>query len=319
LPKLVRSARISSFFYAHAACLDHGPGEGHPECPERLLAILDRIEGPEFLPLARREFAPAQREDLILAHDAGHVDAVLASIPRAGVGFIDGDTIVGAGSDRAALHAAGAVLDAVRAVLDTPRSNAFCAVRPPGHHAHRAKSGGFCLFNNVAIGAVSALRRYGLERVAVVDFDVHHGDGTQDILWDEPGALFVSMHQSPLYPGTGRPEETGAHDNILNIGLPPGSGDRDVKLAMRKTILPRLRAFAPQMIFVSAGFDAHRADPLGGLAVTEKGFASLMRDLLAAARTLCDGRLVAVLEGGYDTQSLAESVRACLREMMRKG
>ncbi len=290
--------------------------EGHPECPERLESIMKAVSAPEFSGLIRILARKASVEDLLLAHTPEHVTSILEIIPNQGLNFIDNDTMLCPLSGVAAFHAAGAVLDAVECVLAKPGSNAFCAVRPPGHHAHRDHAAGFCLFNNVAIGALSALERHGLSRVAIIDFDVHHGDGTQDIMWDEKDVLFISTHQSPLYPGTGRADERGAHGNIVNFPLPAGTGGDVFRDLMTDEILPRLNDFKPDMIFVSAGFDAHKDEQLASLALDEDDFAYLMKSFRDAAENLCQGRLVAVLEGGYNLNALGNSVAACLRVMM---
>ncbi len=303
-----------TFFFSPPACAGHRTNDGHPESPERLAAVLRSLPSG----VQRAETVRATRDDLLLAHDPTHVDAICSLIPDAGFNFVDDDTLVSPGSRDAALDAAGAVLTAVDDVLAGRAANAFCAVRPPGHHAHRAKAGGFCLFNNAAIGALAALKRTGLSRVAIVDFDVHHGDGTQDIAWNEAGIFFASLHQSPLYPFTGVAEERGAHANIVNVPLAGGSGGVAARTAMADIVMPRLDAFAPELVIVSAGFDAHEKDPLGALGWTTQDYAALMDMILDIADRHCGGKLVAVLEGGYNTAALAESVVACLERMMNR-
>lgn len=309
---------MTTLFITHPLCLKHCPNPGHPESPERLEAILKALAAPEFSGLDRKIASRAGESDLALAHSVEYIHEILRLIPKAGFNFIDNDTIVSPESGEAALHAAGAALDAVGAVFAGKADNAFCAVRPPGHHAHRNKAGGFCLFNNIAIGAMAALKRQGLERVAIVDFDVHHGDGTQSIVWQEPGIFYASIHQSPLYPFTGSVEENGAFDNVMNVPLPARSGGGAGRQALIEKIIPRLDIFRPELILVSAGFDAHRDDPVGGLDWSTEDYAFLMKALLDAADRHCRGKLVVVLEGGYDTAALAESVAACLRVMMKK-
>ncbi|MFH1157482.1 MAG: histone deacetylase family protein [Pseudomonadota bacterium] len=310
---------MTTLFITHPVCIEHLPNPGHPECPERLEAIEAALAADkEFSKLKRKTARRATLDDLKLAHGEKHIRETLALVPEIGLNFLDGDTPLSPQSGEAALHAAGAVLDAVDALLSGEASSAFCAVRPPGHHAHRDNGGGFCLFNNVAVGALAALKRHDLSRVAVVDFDVHHGNGTQDIARDEPGIFYASTHQSPFYPFTGKASETGRFNNILNIPLPAHSGGGAVRKAMLEKIIPRLDAFAPEIIFVSAGFDAHRDDPLGGLGWTEEDYAALMTMLLDATERHCNGRLVAVLEGGYNLAALGRSVAACLRVMMQR-
>ncbi len=311
---------MTTFFLTHPACLLHRLNSGHPECPARLESILGAVgDDPELAGLVRKTASQATVEDLELAHDAAYIESVLALVPQAGLNFLDNDTLLCPDSGVAALLAAGAVLDAVSAVMNKEAQNAFCAVRPPGHHAHAGKGGGFCLFNNVAIGARAALRRHGLSRVAVVDFDVHHGDGTQDIAWNDPGFFYASTHQFPLFPGSGTEEEKGAFDNIVNVPLQALSGGAAARKALAERIMPRLDAFAPEMVFVSAGFDAHREDPLGGLGWTDEDYTFMMESLLDAADRHCGGRLVVVLEGGYNTEALGRCVVACLRVMKQRG
>jgi acetoin utilization deacetylase AcuC-like enzyme len=308
---------MTTLFITPPLCLKHHPNSGHPESPDRLEAILKAIEAPEFSILDRKIAQCAEESDLALAHSKEHIREILNLIPEIGFNFIDNDTIVSPESGEAALHAVGAVLDAVDAVLTGKANNAFCAVRPPGHHAHRSKPGGFCLFNNIAIGAMAALKRHRLARVAIVDFDVHHGDGTQSIVWQEPGVFFASIHQSPLYPFTGSVDENGAFDNIINVPLQENSGGIAARQALIEKIIPRLNIFKPELILVSAGFDAHKDDPIGGLNWSTEDYAFLMTALLDAADRHCGGKLIAVLEGGYNTAALAESVAACLRAMIK--
>ncbi len=308
----------STLFVTNPVCLEHRTNPGHPESPARLESVLAALRAAGLAGLACRDSRRATAGDLALAHDPAHIDDVLGMMPETGFNFIDDDTIVSPASGIAALYAAGAVLDAVDAVMAKKAMNAFCAVRPPGHHAHRAKSGGFCLFNNIAVGAKAALERHGLSRVAIVDFDVHHGDGTQDIFWDDGRVFFASMHQSPLYPFTGDAQERGGAGNILNIPLAAGSDGVSALSKMKAEILPALIAFAPEMIFVSAGFDAHEKDPIGGLHWRTQDFAAMTAVLKQTAASFCEGRLVMVLEGGYDTVALGESVAVCVQELMEK-
>lgn len=310
---------MTTLFITHSVCLDHHPNDGHPECRERLEVILQAIAQPEFDVLKKIQAPKATFDDLLLAHTQNHIDFIFDQMPSGvALNFLDHDTAISSQSGEAALYAVGAVLAATQQVIDGHANNAFCAVRPPGHHAHKTYPSGFCLFNNIAIGALAAIERHGMKRVAIVDFDVHHGNGTQDIMWDNPDVLFISTHQWPLYVTTGTPAETGAHDNILNIPLPAGSDGATMRRAFVEKALPRLQQFDPQMIFVSAGFDAHRDDPLAGLCWETDDFAFLMQELLKAAERHCSGRLVAVLEGGYDLTALRESALTCVRLMMNQ-
>jgi acetoin utilization deacetylase AcuC-like enzyme len=297
----------------------HHTGSGHPECPARLATILEGLEGPRFGDLQRLQPEPVSIDQLAAVHSREHVLALLAHIPEQRVQHIDGDTCVSPDSGDAALKAAGAVCGAVDAVLGGEADNAFCAVRPPGHHATPVQAMGFCLFNNVAVAAAHARNRYQVERIAVVDFDVHHGNGTQAIFWDCAEVLYISSHQSPLYPGTGRAAESGAWGNVLNLPLPAGSGGATMRQAYTELAFPALQSFRPDLILVSAGFDAHRLDPLAGLNWTEDDYRWITRCLLDEAEQLCAGRLVSTLEGGYHLTALARSVAAHVAELMGLG
>jgi len=295
--------------YTHPACLQHDPGPGHPESPARLRAVLAALDRDRFSALDRIEAPRASTEALSRVHDPAYVARILASTPAEGLLRLDEDTLMSPASAEAALRAAGAVVAAVDAALDERASRAFCAVRPPGHHATADRAMGFCLFNNVAVGAAHALVEHGLERVAIADFDVHHGNGTPDIFAREPRVLFVSSHQSPLYPGSGGADETGV-GNLLNAPLPPGTGSLAFRQTWDEQLLPRLDAFRPQLLLISAGFDAHRADPLAQLQLGADDYAWLTSRLLEIARAHAGGRVVSTLEGGYDLDALATSAAA---------
>lgn len=307
---------MTTILYTHPACLEHDPGRGHPERPARLQAILEALEDDGFAALERREAPRADLEQIARVHPRSYVDHILASIPSEGHHGFDMDTIVSPGSGEAALRAAGALCAAVDAVMAGEADNAFCAVRPPGHHAEPERAMGFCLFNNVAIGAAQARAAHGLKRVAVADFDVHHGNGTQAMFWDEAELFFGSTHQMPLYPGTGSASERGAHGNIVNLPLPPMAGSREFRSAMTDGLLPALRRFAPEFLLVSAGFDAHQADPLAQLRFLDEDFAWATTELRGVAEDCCAGRLVSTLEGGYDLHALAASAAAHVRALM---
>ena len=307
---------MATLLFTHPACLQHDPSPGHPESPERLTAILAALEGPEFAGLIRREAPRAERAAIERVHTASFVERHLAAVPESGYVAIDGDTILSPASGEAALRAAGALCAAVDAVMAGEGTNAFCAVRPPGHHAEPSRAMGFCLFNNVAIGALHAKHAHGCERVAVIDFDVHHGNGTQAAFEQDATLFFASTHQWPLYPGTGRAEERGV-GNIVNVPLRPGSGSAQFREAMSGIILPALREFRPDFILISAGFDAHWEDPLANLEFTDEDFAWATREILGIARESCAGRVVSTLEGGYDLQALASSASAHVKELMR--
>lgn len=301
--------------YSH----DHLTPGGHPEQVARIKAVDAALAAPRFDPLVRVEAPEATMDDLCLAHPADYVAQIRDAIPETGFNALDSDTFVSPGSYKAAVHAAGALIAGVDAVLDGTALNAFAAIRPPGHHAEKSTPMGFCLFGNVAIGALHALRRRGCKRVAIIDFDVHHGNGTQDILWDEPGALFCSTHQMPLYPGSGAATETGAHGNILNAPLAPNAGSAEFRDVMERVVLPAVSAFAPDLILISAGFDAHRADPLANLNLGEDDFAWVTGAICDIADQCCQGRVVSTLEGGYDLQALAASAAAHVGVLMERG
>ena len=306
---------MTTLLYAHPACLQHNPGAYHPESPARLRAVLAALDRPDFAALERCEAPEAPLEDVLRVHSRRHVERTLAAVPQSGHVGIDADTILSPGSGAAALRAAGAVIAAVDAVIRKEAENAFCAVRPPGHHAEPERAMGFCLFNNAAIGALRAREVHGLARVAVVDFDVHHGNGTQ-AAFDKDGTLFyASTHQSPLYPGTGAASETGV-GNIVNVPLRAMSGSSQFRAGVSEFVLPALDSFRPELVLVSAGFDAHRSDPLAQLLLEEADFTWITEKLLEIAERHAEGRLVATLEGGYDLAALGASVAAHLRVLM---
>ena len=291
----------------HEECLNHMTPPGHPEQVARLEYILEALKPLDL----NRVTAPlAADDDLLRIHPKSHIDALHDAAPEAGSVAIDGDTHMSPGSLQAAYRAAGGVLRAVDMVLQGDAPNAFAAVRPPGHHAETQTAMGFCLFGNVALAAKHALDFHGLKRVAVVDFDVHHGNGTQDLLWDEPRALTITSQQMPLWPGTGAETDTGAYENVINIPLPPESDGKIMRAAYEARVFPKIKAFKPELILVSAGFDAHRDDPLAQLNWSTDDFAWLSRQICALAGDLCQGRLVSALEGGYDLEALAASVKA---------
>ncbi|MDH3473500.1 MAG: histone deacetylase family protein [Rhodospirillales bacterium] len=307
---------MTTLLYSHPACIDHDPGRMHPECPARLKAVLEALEAPEFAALERRQAPRAEQAQIARVHGADYVAAVLAAVPRSGHVGLDPDTFMSPGSGEAALRAAGALCAAADAVMAGEAANAFCAVRPPGHHAEQRRAKGFCLFNNVAVGAAHARAAHGLKRVAVVDFDVHHGNGTQAMFWDNPEKLFASTHQMPLFPFSGVTGERGVADNIVNVPLPPMSGSAEFRRAMSETILPVVSRFKPEFLFISAGFDAHEGDPLASLRFHEEDFGWATAELVALAKRCCAGRLVSTLEGGYKLDDLARSSAAHVRALM---
>jgi acetoin utilization deacetylase AcuC-like enzyme len=295
--------------YTHRAMLGHQPGPHHPESPERLAAVLSALEAEK---LDERLAQPINREDLERVHPAAFIDSITAAAPGAGFHALDADTIMSAGSLEAARLAAGAVTQAVRAVLAGEHDRAFCAVRPPGHHAEPAAAMGFCLFSNIAIAARAALAA-GLGRVAIVDFDVHHGNGTQAAFEAEPAVLFASVHQMPLYPGSGDPSETGV-GNIVNAAVAPDA-PREIWRRTFESLMSRVDAHAPDLILISAGFDAHARDPLANQRLEAADYDWATRAILEIARRRSGGRVVSSLEGGYDLQALGQSALAHVRAL----
>ena len=300
---------------SHDDCYDHVTPPGHPEQVARLDAVMGAVKGFDVLEVK----APlAADDDLMRVHPAAYIASVKAAAPAEGWRSLDEDTHMSAGSLAAAYRAAGAAVRAVDLVLDGTVANAFCATRPPGHHAERETAMGFCLFGNVAIAAKHALDHHGLKRVAILDFDVHHGNGTQDLVEDDARILFCSSHQSPLYPGTGAAHETGV-GNVVNVPLPDGTGSDAFRAAWSEKILPRVDAFAPELIIISAGFDAHRADPLAGMLLETADFTWITAEICDLADRHCAGRVVSALEGGYDLGALGDSVAAHMTVLEERG
>lgn len=307
---------MTTALITHPACLLHDTGPFHPECPDRLRAVMAALEAEEFLPLLREVAPLATEEQLTRVHPAAYVASILGVRPEPGERVqLDADTIMSEHSAEAALRAAGGAVMAVDAVMEGWARSAFAAVRPPGHHCERAIPMGFCLFASAAIAARHAQAQWGVGRVAVVDFDVHHGNGTQDIFERDETLFYASSHQYPCYPGTGAAEETGV-GNILNVPLAPNTGSREFRAAWADVIIPALDAWKPELLIISAGFDAHRADPLAQLRVETQDFAWLTAELMGVAGRHCGGKLVSILEGGYDLHALAAAAAAHVRTLM---
>jgi len=305
-----------TILFTHAECLAHEPGEGHPERPERLAAVLAALDHADFTALDRREAPLATREQIARVHGLDYVDAIIAAAPEHGRVRLDADTAMSPGSDRAALRAAGAVVAAIDAVMGGEANSAFCAVRPPGHHAEPRRAMGFCLFNSVAVGAAHAMTAWGLDRVAIVDFDVHHGNGTETMAAARQGWLYASTHQFPFYPGTGAANDRGPRRNIVNVPLAHGDGSAEFRAAFDSRIIPAIDDFEPELLIISAGFDAHRRDPLAGINLDTADFAWATGVLADTARRHASGRIVSSLEGGYDLKALGESAAAHVRALM---
>jgi acetoin utilization deacetylase AcuC-like enzyme len=301
---------MTTLYITHESFVEHDTGPHHPESPDRIRSVARAMEQSVFSGLVREEAPRATAQDIVRAHPGAYLDSLLKAMPEEGLRNIDADTVISPGSGEAMLRAAGAVVRGVDAVVAGEAVRAFCAVRPPGHHAESLRPMGFCLVNNVAVGALHARAVHNLERVAVIDFDVHHGNGTQEIFWNDSKAFYASTHQYPFYPGTGGRNERGAHNNVVNVPLPAGSGPAAFRTGISDEILPALTAFKPDFIFISAGFDAHKDDPLAQLRLTESDFAWATAALMDVAKKVCGGRVVSVLEGGYNLDALADCVTA---------
>jgi acetoin utilization deacetylase AcuC-like enzyme len=305
---------VPTAFLSHNTCLMHDTGADHPECRQRLSAISDRLIETGLDGVLQTLDAPAvTREQLQRVHDTAYIDTIEASIPESGVARLDPDTVIGPNSLAAAQHAAGAVVAAVDLVMGGLVDNAFCSVRPPGHHAERGRAMGFCLFNNIAVGAAHALAEHGLSRVAIVDFDVHHGNGTENIFEGDDRVLFCSTFQHPFFPYTPLLSNT---QNRISVPLDAGAGGKEFRIAVSDHWLPALERFKPEMIFVSAGFDAHVADDMSHVHLTDDDFRWVTQQIVNAAAKYADNRIVSTLEGGYELHSLARCTELHLRVLM---
>jgi acetoin utilization deacetylase AcuC-like enzyme len=307
---------MTTLYVTHPACLNHLTPPGHPERPDRLRAVEAALADDTFRSLARAEAPTVPFETIALCHPLEYVEHVREATPQQGMVRLDADTSLSSGSFEAALRAVGGPVMAVNEVMTGKADNAFCALRPPGHHAETARPMGFCLFNNVAIAARHAQDHHGVGRVAIVDFDVHHGNGSQEIFWADPTVMYCSTHEMPLYPGTGSRSECGAQDTIVNAPLRAGNGGREFREAMESVVLPRLRNFQPDLVLISAGFDAHMRDPLANLNLTDADFGWITAKLMEIADATASGRVVSVLEGGYDLEGLQQSVAAHVATLM---
>lgn len=302
---------MQTAYISHPLCLKHDMGALHPESPARIHAIEDQLIAAGLLDYLQRHEAPeATREQLLRVHDADYLDSIAASVPQQGIVYLDGDTALNPFSYQAALHAAGAVILGVDLVMARQAENAFCNIRPPGHHAERARAMGFCIFNNVAIGAAHALAQHGLQRVAIADFDVHHGNGTEYIFHDEPRVMLCSTFQHPFYPYVGA---DSGNDHIINVPLAAGTDGAGFRSAVTQHWLPALEHFQPELLLISAGFDAHRDDEMATLKLTEADFAWVTGELKQIAEKYAQGRIVSVLEGGYELHSLGRSALAHIK------
>ncbi len=308
---------MSTLLLSHPACLNHLTPAGHPERPDRLRAIEQALEDERFQTLAREQAPKAPLDIIALCHPMEYIEAIRDAAPNEGLVYLDGDTSMSPGSFEAALRGAGGAMRAVDEVMNQKAANAFVAVRPPGHHAETARPMGFCLFNNAAIATRYAQKRYEVERVSIVDFDVHHGNGSQNIFWADKTVMYCSTHEMPLYPGTGSVDERGEHNTIVNAPLRAGDGGNAFREAFETVILPRLRDFKPDLLVISAGFDAHTRDPLANLNLVETDYTWVTKKLMDIANNSAQGRIVSILEGGYDLEGLSHSVAAHVTALMR--
>jgi len=306
---------MSTLIFGHQSCEEHNMGSGHPERPDRIRAVKQALKADRFKDLECRQAPRATVEQITRVHDQRYVTKLLEAVPNKGRVQVDPDTSICPASGEAALRACGAIIAAIDAIMDGEANSAFCAVRPPGHHAEPTRGMGFCLFNNVAIGVEHARKIHNLERVAVVDFDVHHGNGTQAAFWADPNVLVASSHQYPFYPGTGAEDETGV-GNIFNVPLASGSGSTLFRRGMERLVLPALEEFEPDLIVISAGFDGHARDPLANICLEEEDFEWITANLVEIAGQYCNGRIVSSLEGGYDLEALSSSVTAHLAALI---
>jgi acetoin utilization deacetylase AcuC-like enzyme len=308
---------MSTLLLSHPACLDHLVPSGHPERPDRLRAVERALEAEKFQTLTRAQAPLAALETIALCHPMDYITELRDASPKEGLAHLDGDTTMSPGTFEAALRAVGGAVHAVDEVVEKKADNAFVATRPPGHHAETARPMGFCLFDNAAIAARHAQNRHGIDRVAIVDFDVHHGNGSQEIFWSDKTVMYCSTHQMPLFPGTGAVSESGEYNTVVNAPLRPGDGTDKFHDALESRILPRLIEFRPELVIISAGFDAHYRDPLANINLEETDFAWATQKLMEVADRYAGGRIVSLLEGGYDLQGLGNSVAAHVTALMR--
>ncbi len=306
---------MKTLYYEHPDFLLHNTGLGHPESPERVRRISTALAAPEFNDLIRRVPPLGTQQQVLLIHSTELWQSMHSTQPSEGLRYLDSDTALSPGSLQAALRAVGAACDAVDQIMAGKADNAFCATRPPGHHAEPKRAMGFCLFNTVAIAAEYARRHHHLQRIAIIDFDVHHGNGTQAAFSNQPQVLYASSHEMPHYPGTGHPSETGV-GNIVNVPLHAGENGASVRKKYREIILPAVQQFKPEFIFISAGFDAHKNDPLGEIDLEEADYQWLTQEIMQLAATHCHHHLISVLEGGYHLKSLASSVAVHVKTLL---
>ena len=294
---------------------NHNTGDGHPEKIDRVTVVIDNFKKLDNKDLVWKKPSKFDRSLLEITHNSDYINFVEKSFPEKGLSFLDGDTIVSPGSKDATSDAVGSIITAIDGVQNKDFNNAFCAVRPPGHHAEKNKAMGFCIYNNVAVGANYLINKYKLKKIAIIDFDVHHGNGTQDIFYDNEKVLYISTHQYPYYPGSGTNDEKGKHNNILNIPLPAGTTSEEY-LNAYEFVLKKIKEFKPEFILLSAGFDAHKDDPLAQLQLESKDFYNITKRTLELSKKYCDGKVVSILEGGYDLLALKESTEMHVKALL---
>ena len=299
---------MTTCIFTSNSSIKHDTGPGHPECPERIPAILTGLKKIQSQKLIWREIGSFDEKYIELTHSKKYLEKINQSFPKEDLVFLDGDTIVSKGSKKAAYDAVGAIINAIDAVMNQEFDNAFCVVRPPGHHAEKEQAMGFCIFNNVAVGATYLLEKYKLDKVAIIDFDVHHGNGTQDIFYNEKKVLYISSHQFPFYPGTGSKDEIGKFNNILNIPLKAGTVSEEFFNNYKK-VYDKLNEFRPQFILLSAGFDAHKNDPLANVDLESRDYYILTKEIMKIAKKICSNKIVSILEGGYNLSAIQESAK----------
>lgn len=299
---------MTTCIFTSNSSIKHDTGPGHPECPERIPAILTGLKKIQSQKLIWREIGSFDEKYIELTHSKKYLEKINQSFPKEDLVFLDGDTIVSKGSKKAAYDAVGAIINAIDAVMNQEFDNAFCIVRPPGHHAEKGQAMGFCIFNNVAVGATYLLEKHKLDKVAIIDFDVHHGNGTQDIFYNEKKVLYISSHQFPFYPGTGSKDEIGKFNNILNIPLKAGTVSEEFFNSYKK-VYDKLNEFRPQFILLSAGFDAHKNDPLANVNLESRDYYILTKEIMKIAKKICSNKIVSILEGGYNLSAIQESAK----------
>ncbi len=299
---------MTTCIFTSNSSIKHDTGPGHPECPERIPAILTGLKKIQSQKLIWKEIGSFDEKYIELTHSKKYLEKINQSFPKEDLVFLDGDTIVSKGSKKAAYDAVGAIINAIDAVMNQEFDNAFCVVRPPGHHAEKEHAMGFCIFNNIAVGATYLLEKYKLDKVAIIDFDVHHGNGTQDIFYNEKKVLYISSHQFPFYPGTGSKDEIGKFNNILNIPLKAGTVSEEFFNSYKK-VYDKLNEFRPQFILLSAGFDAHKNDPLANVDLESRDYYILTKEIMKIAKKICSNKIVSILEGGYNLSAIQESAK----------